>query len=414
MRKLYRIIVLWIIILLIFYFYNQKISISELSVLPNNQDIENVLQINIIDKYNNMEKIYNNPSAEEFYEFDLIIGDIYYYNVGIRTKGSSIFRWLRKYDCDKYSFKVKLDYRNPEQSYNGMTELHLNAQAMDPTGMREYLVYDIYNEAGIDTQKYCFANLQVDNESIGLVTVVEIINEQYVEFTYGCANGNLYKPSNEENKDIYGAELEYKGDNIELYKAIFDNTKTSNTTDEDKQRLVSIIKKINEAKTPEEIESCFMDFDKVLKIIAINRAVSNVDGITGRTMRNYYIYEENGKIDIIPFDFNFSLGTQPKEYFFTQDDVNALDLIEYKYENHSKLIDIILENEIFLEKYNIYVNDILNIMDKMQLDKIIDEIDEKVSFIIQNDTSKYYSYEEYKNGIENLKEFIDKRIKRKI
>lgn len=407
MRKLYRIIVLWIIILLIFYFYNQKISISELNALPNNQDIENVLQINIIDKYNNMEKIYNNPSAEEFYEFDLIIGDIYYYNVGIRTKGSSVFKWLEKNNSTKYSFKVMLNYRNENQSYNGITEFYINSQAMDPTGMREVLVYKIYEEMGIDTLRYSFSELKIDGESHGLVTVVECVNEEYIFNKYNSNDGNLYKPKYNNQTGEYGADLHYQGDDISDYKGIFDNTKTSKTDDEDKKRLIAIIKSINEAS---ELDKYFMDFDKVIKMIAVNKVVSNVDGIAGRTMWNFYLYEENGKIDVIAYDFNMSLGLNPKEYFWTEEDVNTFDLIEYDDEFHSILVDIIVENEEYFEKYLQYITETKKVMKEMNLDNIINIIDSNVSNIIQKDANKYYSYEQYLLGIDELKKFINQRI----
>lgn len=409
MKKLIRIIVLWIIILILFKLYNQKNDIVEYNTLPNNEDITEVLEINIIDKYNNMSKIYEDPKTELYYEVDMVINGIYYYNVGIRTKGTTIFYWLEDNDSNKLSFKVRLNYKNPEQNYMGMTELHLNAQAMDPTGMREYLIYDIYNEAGIDTQKYCLAELKIDNRSIGLVTMVEVINEKYVEYIYNSKDGNLYKPVNQEYKNVYGAEFAYTTDNIEDYKGIFNYVKTENTTEEDKQRLISILKKMKEATTPEEVESCFMDFDKVLKAMAINKVVSNVDGFAGRTLRNFFIYEENGKIDIIPFDFNFSLGTHVKEYFFEDEDIYDLGLIEYNYNAHSYLVDIIQENEEFLERYNNYIKEIQDLMQEMKLDEKIDILDRQVEHIIQNDTEKFYTYEEYKNGLASLKEFIKQR-----
>ena len=410
MKKLIRIIVLWIIILLLFKMYNQKNNITEYNTLPNNKDISKVLEVNIIDKYDNMAKIYENPMTEQYYEVDLIIDGVYYYNVGIRAKGTTIYYWLEDHDSNKLSFKVRLNYKDPEQNYEGITEFHLNSQVMDPTGMREYLIYDLYNAAGIDTQKYCFSELKIDNKSIGLMTMVEVINEKYVEYTYNSKEGNLYKPANQEYKNVFGAELSYRSDNIEDYRGIFDYVKTENTTDEDKKRLVAVFKKIKEASTPEEIEECFMDFNKVLKILAINKVVSNVDGVTGKTMRNYFLYEENGKIDIIPFDFNFSLGIQVKEYFFRDEDVNDLGLIEYTYENHSFLIDIIMEHETFFNRYNEYVKDIQKLMDDINLDEKVDILDINIKQIIQNDTEKFYTYEEYRNGLIELKDFMRKRI----
>ena len=410
MKKLIRIIVLWIIILILFKMYNQKNNITEYNTLPNNKDISKVLEINIIDKYDNMDKIYKDPVAEQYYEVDLIIDGVYYYNVGIRAKGTTIYYWLEDHDSNKLSFKVRLNYKDPEQNYEGITEFHLNSQAMDPSGMREYLVYEIYNAYGVDTQKYCFTELKIDDKSIGLMTMVEVINEKYVEYTYNSKEGNLYKPANQEYKNVLGAELSYRTDNIEDYRGIFDYVKTENTTDEDKKRLIEILRKIKYASTSDEIEECFMDFDKVLKILAINKVVSNVDGVAGKTIRNFFLYEENGKIDIIAFDFNLSMGIQPKEYFFQKDDIYDLGLIEYTYDYHSFLIDIIMKYPEFLTRYNEHIKNIQELMKEMNLDKRIDLIDENIRDIVKNDTEKFYTYEEYKNGIIDLKSFIRTRI----
>lgn len=291
-----------------------------------------------------------------------------------------------------------------------MTEIYLNTNVMDDTGFREHIVYKVYNEMGIETQQYSLGNLQIGDKKIGLITMIEVINEEYVFNRYNSENGNLYKPENDETKDEYGAELQYKGDKIDLYKGILENEKTDKTDDEDKKRLISIIKAIDEAETEEKIEENFMDFDKVIKMVAINKALSNVDSFIGRTMRNYYIYEENGKIDIIPFDFNMSLGMMPKEYFWTEEDVNTIELIEYNEEIHSKIIDIILENEKYSEKYSQYVQETFKKLDEMQIERYIDSVDVRIDAIVKNTDNLLFTYEEYKQGIQNLKQFLRNRI----
>ena len=175
----------------------------------------------------------------------------------------------------RYAYKIKLDYINVNQQFNGMTEIHLNTQAMDATEIREYIIYELYNKLGIKTQQYCFGNFFINDRDMGLVTVVEIINEEYINKKYNSEKGILYKPVTMHYKEIYGADLLYRGDNIEEYKGIFDNVKSENITFEDKKRLVNIIKRIDEAKTTEELEKYFYDLDKIIKDVAITKAVSN-------------------------------------------------------------------------------------------------------------------------------------------
>lgn len=85
----------------------------------NNKPKKNMsfLKIKIIDKDNNMQKLYDNPEKEEYVLVDLFIDGCKYKDVGIRTKGSAIYSFLKIYNSDLYSFKVKLDYKNKNQNY---------------------------------------------------------------------------------------------------------------------------------------------------------------------------------------------------------------------------------------------------------------------------------------------------------
>lgn len=79
---------------------------------------EEIVKVNIIDKYNNIKQLYKDAEKEEYVLVDIEIGDNYYTDVGIRTKGSSIYAYLKYYRSDRYSYKVKLNYKNKEQEYN--------------------------------------------------------------------------------------------------------------------------------------------------------------------------------------------------------------------------------------------------------------------------------------------------------
>lgn len=244
----------------------------------------------------------------------------------------------------------------------------------------------------------------IQDKHIGLITMIEVINEEYVFDKYSSKEGNLYKP------DGIGTAMQYKGDSIEAYKGIFNNAKTVKTDDEDKKRLIAIFKKIKEAKTTEEIEENFIDFDRIIRSVAINKAIGNVDNFVGRTRRNFYIYEENGKIDIIPFDFNISFGMYPEEMSFTEEDVKDIELSEYQYQVHSIIVELIMENEEYLKKYNQYLQETINIIAEMNEQGVLDEIENNVSEIIKSTENEFYTYEEHKIEVEKVKDFIENRV----
>lgn len=415
MRKILRIIIVFTIILSIILMYNYKEKINEENATRKEIDNKKIIEVQIIDQYNKMYQLYENPEAEQYVEADIIIDGQYYNNVGIRTKGSIIYKTLDVLKLDNYSFKVKLDYKDKDQRYNGMSEIHLNTSFYDETGIREYLVYEIYNEMGIETQQYYLGHLRIGNLDRGLISIVEVINEEYVEYKYNSEIGNLYKPRFLEESEYleadlqyFGADLRYLGEDEQSYNGIFENIRTLNTTAEDKKRLINIIRNINNSSSTEVIEENFMDFDKIIKMVAINKVIVNVDVFTGHTLRNFYIYEECGKIDILTFDFDISMDPALNTNYW-KDDKNEFDLAKSDIKIHSRIGKIIVGNEEYTKKYYQYVEETQQKLKDMKIDELIDETVQKTKDIVKANEKKIYSYEIYEKNVKMLKEFMIER-----
>lgn len=77
-----------------------------------------ITEVQIIDKNNNMQILYDNPEKEEYVLVDIKIDGTLYKDVGIRTKGSGVYEYLDRMGWDNYSFKVKFNYKDKEQKYN--------------------------------------------------------------------------------------------------------------------------------------------------------------------------------------------------------------------------------------------------------------------------------------------------------
>lgn len=401
-KKIYYIFFIIIILLLTIYKYNHNETEKKLIELSSDK----IAEINIIDQYNNMEKLYEDPEAEKYVLVDIFINGEYFKDVGIRTKGSTIYNVIRKSSNPKeHSFKIKLDYVDENQNYNGINEFYLNTGVPDKSRIREYIVYEAYNDMGIATQKYCFTEVSINNISNGLFTMVEVINTRYVRSKYNSSNGNLYKPENIIQENVIGSDLIFRSNNPKTYKAIFNNTKTDNTRDEDKVRLVSILKKL---KNNEDIEDSFVDFDKIIKIMAVNTVLENLDNFYGATRRNFYLYEENGKLDIIPFDFNMSLGRNGNHSAFPPDEVDDIDIFN---DNITSIfIEIIKDNSDLLDKYYNYIFETIKMLESENYVEKVDEIDNKVSSIVEGDKNYIYTFDEYKLEVESIKNFITYRV----
>ena len=97
--------------------------------------------------------------------------------------------------------------------------------------------------------------------------------------------------------------LIYTDDDYDSYSNIFDNAKTD-ITDADEDRLIASLKQLNEG---ENIESV-VDVNEVIRYFVVHNFVCNFDSYTGSMIHNYYIYEEDGQLSMIPWDYNLAFG----------------------------------------------------------------------------------------------------------
>ena len=89
--------------------------------------------------------------------------------------------------------------------------------------------------------------------------------------------------------------LIYTDDDYDSYSNIFDNAKTD-ITDADKDRLIASLKQLNEGENIADV----VDVDEVIRYFVVHNFVCNFDSYTGSMIHNYYLYEEDGQLSMIP------------------------------------------------------------------------------------------------------------------
>ena len=97
--------------------------------------------------------------------------------------------------------------------------------------------------------------------------------------------------------------LIYSDDEYSSYSNIFGNAKTD-ITDEDKDRLIASLKSLNENSDIEDV----VNMDEVIRYFVVHNFVCNFDSYTGSIIHNYYLYEEDGAMEMIPWDYNLAFG----------------------------------------------------------------------------------------------------------
>ena len=239
----------------------------------------------------------NNPLKEEVKEATVTVNGKKLEHVGVRTKGNLSLREVANDDdSDRYSLKLDFDYYNDEQSLYGLKKLNLNNNYSDATQMREYLSYQLMEKMGLPTPSYAYMYATVTGKDRRLFLGVEQVDEAFLAKNFETNTGALYKP------DGTGSDLKWISDDLDDYTGL--NVKTK--IDEDSENAtVDFLKAINnKGKSLEDTANV----DNLLRYFAVNTALVNLDSYQGNLKHNYYLYEENGKFNIIPWDYNMSFG----------------------------------------------------------------------------------------------------------
>ena len=243
-------------------------------------------------------------AKEEYAPCTLVIDGEKFSNVGLRAKGNNSRRLTEKYGLERYSLKVEFDHYE-YGSYHGLDKFSLDSSFQDNSYMKTWITYDMMNHMDIPTPLCSWAWVRVNGEDWGLFLAVEEPEEAFAKRNFGNDYGQLYKPDyrklDVENADVH---LRYTDDDFDSYDNIFRHSKFD-PTDADKQRLIDALKILS---TGESLETA-IDVDEVLRYFTVQVFVVNMDSYLGRTGHNYFLYEQDGILQILPWDYNLAFAT---------------------------------------------------------------------------------------------------------
>lgn len=220
-------------------------------------------------------------------------------SVAIRTKGASSLDDVTNMKSDRYSFTLKLNKYKKGQKYHGMTKLHLNNNIWDATQMKDAVVYDMCRYIGLPAPLTNYAKISLNGKYFGCYLMVEAVDKHFCKRNYTDEKTNIYKPYH---------NLAYTGDDLKMYGDISDFAKVRGG-EASMQRVVAALKSVEEGKDIEE----HVDVESVMKYMALQTIVVNYDCMTGKNVQNYYLREADGKISLIPWDYNLAWGGYPDD-----------------------------------------------------------------------------------------------------
>lgn len=407
-----------------------------------------VISIDIVADGDDWQNMLDNAMSEEYISADVIINNKKISNVGIRPKGNNSLQQVASSDSDRYSFKIKFDEFVSGQTCYGLDMLVLNDMLGDAACMKEYTAFDMMREMGVETPYFGYAMITLNGEDWGLYFALEAYSDSYKQRVSGDTSGNLYnvkaaeqggfnqayrdaaensehtpdtenRPAapeagnavnagNVRDRDFggemgaanSGGSLVYNGDSIDSYSAIFGNAVGNGSDEEDYRKVIAALKALDSGENIEE----YFDVDEILRYLAVHTVTVNLDSYSSNMAQNYYIYEYDGVLRILPWDYNYAWGAFQSR--------NASDVVNFPMDtplsgaemSERPLISKLFENEEYFERYHKYMRELLDgYFADGKFEAKIDGIDGIIGKCVQKDPTAFYTYEEYRTALAAFK-----------
>ena len=408
-------------------------------------------------------------TSEEYADCQITIDGEVYKNVAIRAKGNTSLSSVKQYGNNRYSFKVEFDHYQSGMTYHGLDKLSLNNLIQDNTYLKDYTAYTLMGKMDVAAPLCSFVQINVNGEPWGLYLAVEGVEDSFLTRNYGKDHGELYKPDNmsfgggrgngrgfdadkmmeqfsgeggkapemppmpqdgqmpdfegmpqpfsedgqapESGKDgepmggmgSNDVKLVYTDDNPESYINIFNNAKTD-VSEADQARLIAALKTLGEGDTS------VIDTDAVIRYMAVHNFLCNDDSYTGMMIHNYYLYEEDGVMEMIPWDYNLSMGGFMGGSNATSTVNTGINNLVKNGGGDRPMADWILADENATEQYHAMYQVFMDtVFASGWFEQEITRVIDMISPYVKDDPTAFCSYEEFETATQTLLSFCMKR-----
>lgn len=196
--------------------------------------------------------------------------------------------------------------------------------------------------------------------------------------------------------------LVYTDDEYESYSSIFNNAKTD-VSNSDKDRLIAALKALGEGG---DVSEC-VDIESVISYFVAHNFVCNFDSYTGTMVHNYYLYEDEGILSMIPWDYNLAFGG-----FMSGSDAESLinwdidEPVSGGTIESRPMLAWIFGSEEYTELYHeAFAEFIDTVFTSGEFERLMEETIALISPYVERDPTKFCTYEEFTLGAETLTEF---------
>ncbi len=209
-------------------------------------------------------------------------------NVGIRSRGTG------SRSGTKPGLRVDFDQYTPQGRFLGLKSVVLRNNVQDPSQVHERLSMKLFARMGIPASREAHAKLFVNNEYVGLYTIVESVDKMFLERYLGQSGGYLYKYDYDADDPPH--YFEYAGPDPALYSPKPFQPETREL-DPDPAPIVEMLRAIHETPDADflSVMDRFLDLRAFMTHLAVEAFLADQDGIVGNYgVNNFYFYRFEG------------------------------------------------------------------------------------------------------------------------
>lgn len=221
------------------------------------------------------------PSPYNYYKGTVIIEGERIENVGIRKKG-----FLGSASAHRPSLKFNFGTFTQGREFRDLELMTLNNNDQDASQLKQYLAYQLFNEAGVESPRCSLAKVTVNGNDVGVYSHVESVNKQFVKRRFASGKGNLYEGQIADFREGFSDKFEKK---THKKKADFSDIEAVTTAlQSDDENLLAALEKV-------------VNVDQYIRYWAMESLVGHRDSYSGN-LNNFLVYHEpvSGQFNFIP------------------------------------------------------------------------------------------------------------------
>jgi spore coat protein CotH len=242
-------------------------------------------------------------------------------NIGIRSRGTGSRSGV------KPGLRVDFDRFTSGQRFVGLKSFILRNQTQDPSGVRERVSMAFFRRMGLVAEREAHVKLYVNNEYVGLFTIVESPDKDFVQKNFAENEGWIYEFHFDNAAVAAGAKpfvFQYLGPSAELYVPVPFKPET-HEDDPQGEVIAHWIQAINDTNAASWRTSMaqYLDLGKFVRHIAIENFLADQDGMAGDfAPNNFYLYRfiNTTRFMFLPWDKSNALWDPNFSIFRNLDD----------------------------------------------------------------------------------------------